>query len=62
MPNESSNSNRRVAITGLGIVSALGIDEDTVWARLLEGKSGIDKLQSLDTSQLKARIGAEVPA
>ncbi len=62
MPNESSNSNRRVAITGLGIVSALGIDEDSVWARLLEGKSGIDKLQSLDTSQLKARIGAEVPA
>lgn len=62
MPNESSNSNRRVAITGLGIVSALGIDEDSVWARLLAGKSGIDKLQSLDTSKLKARIGAEVPA
>lgn len=61
MPTNASNSNKRVAITGMGIVSALGIDEDSVWSRLLEGKSGIDHLQSLDTSKLKVGIGAEVP-
>ena len=61
MPTDTSNSNQRVAITGMGIVSALGIDEDSVWSRLLEGKSGIDHLQSLDTSKLKVGIGAEVP-
>ena len=60
MPTDSSISNKRVAITGMGIVSALGIDEDHVWSRLLEGKSGIGQLQSLDTSKLKVSIGAEV--
>ena len=62
MADDSTNSNRRVAITGMGIVSALGIDEESVWSRLLEGKSGMGQLQAFDTSKLKVGIGAEVPA
>ena len=63
MTNESpsSLSRRRVVVTGMGIASALGINEPTVWENLQAGKTGIGKLRSLDTSPFKVSIGAEVP-
>jgi 3-oxoacyl-[acyl-carrier-protein] synthase II len=56
-----TSARRRVVVSGLGIVSALGIDEDTVWQNLVSGKTGIGMLRSLDTEKLKTHIGAEVP-
>ena len=35
-------SERRVVITGIGVLSPIGIDLDTFWNSLVEGKSGID--------------------
>ena len=52
---------RRVAVTGVGIVSALGIDENTVWQNLMDRKSGIDQLRAFDTTNYKVSIGAEIP-
>src|SRR5438045_493508 len=52
---------RRVVITGMGLVSPLGIGLENVWARLLAGESGIRAIQSFDVSDLPSRIAAQVP-
>ncbi len=52
---------RRVVITGMGLVTPLGIGLDTVWSRLLEGQSGAAGIQKFDTSDLPAKIACEVP-
>ena len=51
---------RRVVITGIGIVSALGNDIDTFWSNLTAGKCGIDKITHFDASQFDTQIAAEV--
>lgn len=51
---------RRVAITGIGIVSALGLDEETVWAKLLAGETGLASIRGFDADECKVQIGAEV--
>ena len=53
---------RRVVVTGMGIVSPLGIGVEHVWRRLIEGQSGITAIQSFDTSDLPAKVAGEVPA
>tara|TARA_R110002167_G_scaffold134044_2_gene319362 strand:+ start:870 stop:2135 length:1266 start_codon:yes stop_codon:yes gene_type:complete len=52
---------RRVVVTGMGLVTPLGIGIDHVWGRLLNGESGAGSIQKFDTSDLPARIACEVP-
>ena len=52
---------RRVVITGLGIVSPLGVGTDYVWNRLVEGQSGVSSIQSFDVSDLPAKIAGIIP-
>jgi hypothetical protein len=49
--------NRRVVITGTGLVSAVGKDVQTSWTSLLEGRSGVDTISSFDPSDLRALRG-----
>jgi beta-ketoacyl-acyl-carrier-protein synthase II len=51
---------RRVAITGLGAVSPLGLDVETTWVNLLAGQSGIAEIKQFDARAFPARIAAEV--
>lgn len=51
---------RRVVITGLGIVSALGSKLEECWRRLVNAESGIRPLTLIDTSDLKVTFGGEV--
>lgn len=51
---------RRVAITGLGIVSPLGHDVQSTWRNLLAGESGIGVIQHFDASAFPTSIAAEV--
>lgn len=51
---------RRVAVTGLGVVSPLGPDLQSTWTRLIAGHSGIAPIQQWDASGFPTRIGAEV--
>src|SRR5882672_12922736 len=51
---------RRVVVTGLGVVSSLGHDVDTFWNQLLAGDCGIDKITSFDTTGFDTQIAAEV--
>ena len=52
---------RRVVVTGMGLVTPLGIGLDQVWGRLTAGESGVRSIQSFDVSDLPARIAAQVP-
>lgn len=51
---------KRVVITGLGCISPLGNDVDTMWANLLTGKSGVGPITHYDASGYRSRIAAEV--
>ena len=50
----------RVVITGIGIISPVGLDRATTWKNLLAGKSGIDHITSFDTEGFRTTIAAEV--
>ena len=52
---------RRVVVTGMGIVSPLGVGVDHVWSRLIAGESGIRPITKFDVSDLPAKIAADVP-
>jgi nodulation protein E len=52
---------RRVAITGLGAVSALGIGVTALWEGLTGGRSGVGLITRFDTTGYLARVAAEVP-
>ena len=54
--------NRRVVVTGIGLVTPLGLGQNHNWSKLLEGKSGIKLLNSFDASDLACRIGGEIPS
>ncbi len=51
---------RRVVVTGLGVVSALGTGVEKNWTALLQGKSGIDRITRFDATDLPTQIAAEV--
>ena len=51
---------KRVVITGLGCISPLGNSVDAMWSGLLEGRCAIDTIQSIDTTDLRVHVGAEV--
>lgn len=51
---------RRVVVTGMGMVTALGNDVESTWAGLLAGRSGVAEISAFDPSRLSARIAAEV--
>ena len=53
-------SNRRVVVTGMGIVSCVGSQLDEAWGNILEGNSGIVPIDEFDASALATRIGGAV--
>ncbi len=52
---------RRVVVTGLGLLTPLACGVKETWSRLIAGHSGIDRIKSIDVSDLKAQIGGEIP-
>jgi 3-oxoacyl-[acyl-carrier-protein] synthase II len=54
------STRRRVAITGLGLVTPVGNDVASTWAALLAGRSGAARIASFDASGFPVRIAAEV--
>jgi len=53
-------SKRRVVITGLGVISPVGIGIPTVWQNIVAGKSGITRITHFDASSMAAQIAGEV--
>jgi len=57
---ESKNGSRRVVVTGLGVVSAIGIGKESFWDSLRSGRSGIKKITSFDASSYDCQIAGEI--
>ncbi|XP_043273264.1 3-oxoacyl-[acyl-carrier-protein] synthase, mitochondrial [Venturia canescens] len=57
----SGRSNRRVVITGIGIVSPLAVGTENSWGALISGKSGCKSLEEPEYGKLPCRIAAKVP-
>lgn len=51
---------RRVVITGMGVVSSLGIGVDDFWNSIKEGKNGISSVSKIDVSNLNCKVAAEI--
>jgi 3-oxoacyl-[acyl-carrier-protein] synthase II len=60
MAGPGANAGRRVVVTGMGAVTALGPDVATTWAGLVAGRSGVGPIRGFDPSRLPCRIAAEV--
>jgi 3-oxoacyl-[acyl-carrier-protein] synthase II len=56
----SSNSQPRVVVTGMGALTALGLDVATTWEAMVAGRSGVGPIKQFDPSRLTTRIAAEV--
>ena len=52
---------RRVVVTGIGLLTPLGLGVDVNWRRLINAESGIDTIKGFDTSDLKATIAGQIP-
>ena len=56
----SSSGKNRVVVTGIGIVSPVGLTRETSWNSIVEGRSGIAKITHFDASTCSAQIAGEV--
>jgi 3-oxoacyl-[acyl-carrier-protein] synthase II len=54
-------SQRRIVVTGIGVVAPLAVDVETFWKRLTAGDCGIHELTTLDTSHYKVHFGGDIP-
>ena len=52
--------NRNVVITGIGILSPIGIGRDSYWEALFQGKTGFREISLFDTSSLNVHIAGEI--
>jgi len=58
--NTNHSNGRRVAVTGMGFITPIGNDEETVWSNMVEGSSGIGAITRFDTTGFDTKIAAEV--
>jgi 3-oxoacyl-[acyl-carrier-protein] synthase II len=54
------NLNRRVVVTGLGLVTPVGNSVETTWSALVAGQSGADNIKKFDTEKFPVRFACEV--
>lgn len=57
---KAGRTGRRVAVTGLGLVTPVGLDVDESWRNIVAGQSGVRAIESFDTAQFSTRFGATV--
>ena len=50
----------RVVVTGIGVITPIGIGKDAFWKALKEGRSGVDRITQFDTKDFPVQIAAEV--
>ena len=56
----SMSENHRVWVTGIGMISPLGLDTASTWGALVQGQSGVDFISAFDTEGFDTRFAAEV--
>jgi 3-oxoacyl-[acyl-carrier-protein] synthase II len=55
------SSSRRAVLTGIGVISPIGLDLPAFWDALLHGRSGVKPIRAFDTSGLPISFGGEIP-
>jgi 3-oxoacyl-[acyl-carrier-protein] synthase II len=60
-PEIRNQEDHRVVITGLGIVSSIGVGKEAFWENCLRGVSGVKPIQGFDVSSYRSRLGAQLP-
>lgn len=58
---EKPSNNRRVVITGAGVITSLGSDVEQFWGNLINGVSGIKRVTHFDPAPFACQVAAEVP-
>ena len=58
--NQQTDNTKRVVVTGIGMVTPLGIGKEEFGRRLFSGETGISEIKSFDTSTFPSHLGAEV--
>src|SRR2546430_9408792 len=56
----SNHNGRRVAVTGIGFITPIGNDMETVWSNMVEGVSGVGRITRFNTDGFDTKIAAEV--
>jgi 3-oxoacyl-[acyl-carrier-protein] synthase II len=51
---------RRAVVTGIGLVTPIGMGKEQFWESLVQGKSSVDKITKFDVSDFKCQIGSEI--
>lgn len=51
---------RRVVVTGMGVISSLGFELDSFWDAIVKGKSGITAVTKFDTTEFSTKVAAEI--
>lgn len=59
-PKREKDPQKRVVITGMGLVSVFGSDADTFYNKLLEGESGISQIDKFDASTYSVRFAGQI--
>jgi len=54
------NNERRIVVTGLGIISPLGLEISKFWENLILGKSGVSRIEHFDVEKIASRIAAQI--
>jgi 3-oxoacyl-[acyl-carrier-protein] synthase II len=54
------NNQQRVVVTGMGAISAVGLNVAETWEALISGKSGIDYISSFDPAPFETKFAAEI--
>ena len=60
VPNSPASSKNRVVITGMGVISCIGIGRDAFWRSIREGRSGIGRVKLFDATGCAAKCAGEV--
>ena len=53
--------NNKVVVTGINIITSLGLDLESSWSNLIEGKNGVKRITLFDPEGLQTQIAAQLP-
>jgi len=51
---------KRIVVTGLGMINALGLDKESAFSGIIDGKCGITNIESFDTEKHSVKIAGEI--
>ena len=51
---------KRIVVTGLGMINSLGLDKESAFSAIIEGKCGIKVIESFDIEKFSAQIAGEI--